>query len=190
MDMIQLSTPLNEEIVRNLRIGDLVAINGRIFTGRDRFHKFVFDGNKLPLSLKGEILYHCGPIIIQKSGDWRVMAAGPTTSSRSEPYEWKIIENLGIRAIIGKGGMGQKTIEACKKFGCVYLHAIGGAAQLLASHIKRVGSVHFLKEFGQAEAMWEFEVDSFPAVVTIDANGNSLHTEVEKISQLNLKNKL
>ncbi len=184
--MIQVITPLNKEAVHNLHIGDIVAINGRIFTGRDRFHQHVFEGNALPFPMEGEILYHCGPIILTHPGRREVIAAGPTTSSRAEPYAWKIIETLGLRAIMGKGGMGAKTVDACKKCGCVYLHAIGGAAQVLADHITTVKSVHFEEEFGSPEAMWEFEVEQFPAVVTIDARGNSLHEEVERTSRKKL----
>jgi fumarate hydratase class I len=128
------------------------------------------------------LLYHCGPIIIERNGLYEVIAAGPTTSRREEPYQWKLIETLGLRAVMGKGGMGKKTVDACQKFGCVYLHAIGGAAQLLADKITSVKGVHFLEEFGSPEAMWVFDVREFPAVVTIDANGNSLHQKVHERS--------
>ena len=117
-------------------------------------------------------------------------AAGPTTSIREEPYQAQIIRDFGIRGVIGKGGMGDRTFAACKEYGCVYLHAVGGAAQVLADCIKQVRSVHMMEKFGAPEAIWEFEVEDFPAVVTIDAHGNSLHKEVFALSQAELAKRL
>ena len=176
----RLDIPLSEEDVRSLKLGDTVLLTGRIFTARDAAHKYlagVPDMNRLPDFRNGAI-YHCGPVIVKENGAWRVTAAGPTTSSREEPYEAFVIEKYGIRAIIGKGGMGRKTLEACMRCGCVYLHAIGGAAQVLANAVRSVSAVHFLEEFGAPEAIWQFEVRDFPAVVTMDAAGNSLHTRI------------
>jgi fumarate hydratase subunit beta len=184
--MIQLSAPFTEEKIRSLKVGDMVEITGLVFTGRDAVHKWLHDGNEPPISLKDGIIYHCGPVVMKKKGQWVVTAAGPTTSTREEPYQAGIIEKHGIRAVIGKGGMGEKTRQACQKFGCVYLHAVGGAAQVLAEAIKRVRNVHLLEEFGSPEAIWELEVESFPVVVTIDAHGNSLHKEIEAESAQNL----
>jgi fumarate hydratase class I len=117
--------------------------------------------------------------VLKKKGKWVVTAAGPTTSSREEPYQAGIIEKHAIRAVIGKGGMGEKTRQACQKFGCVYLHAVGGAAQVLAESITEVKNVHLMEKFGSPEAIWELQVEKFPVVVTIDAHGNSLHKEIE-----------
>ena len=166
--------------MRSLKLGDTVSIEGRIFTARDAAHKYMAgnpDLSRLP-DFKGGIIYHCGPVIVRDGAGWRVTAAGPTTSTREEPYEAYVIEKYGIRAIIGKGGMGPATLEACRRLGCVYLHAIGGAAQVLANAVKQVGAVYFLEEFGAPEAIWQFEVKDFPAVVTMDAAGNSLHSHV------------
>ncbi len=185
--MIDLKTPLPEKRARQLKVGDIVGITGVIFTGRDVLHKYLYEGSELPFSLEGHILFHCGPIVIEQDGQWQVIAAGPTTSTRQEPYAWKVIEKTGVRGIMGKGGMGHKTVEACKAQGCVYLHTMGGTAQLLAQRIIRVNGVHFLKEFGSPEAMWEFEVKDFPAVVTIDAHGNSLHDAVQRTSHKKLE---
>jgi fumarate hydratase class I len=127
--MVVLEAPFTEEKIRSLKVGDMVEITGLIYTGRDAVHKWLHDGNEPPFSLKNSILYHCGPVVLKKKGKWVVTAAGPTTSIREEPYQAGIIEKFGIRAVIGKGGMGEKTRLACEKFGCVYLHAIGGAAQ-------------------------------------------------------------
>lgn len=187
MAMVQLTTPLSESAIATLAVGDIVTVSGTIFTGRDAFHKYIFDGNAPPCTLRGQILYHCGPIVVAMGDRWEVMAAGPTTSSRQEPYAWKVIESLGIRAIIGKGGMGRATVDACAAHGCVYLHAIGGAAQWYAEKIARVNGVHFLDEFGGPEAMWEFTVKDFPAVVTIDAHGASLHEDIRHRSDARLK---
>lgn len=184
--MIELNVPIAEETIRGLKVGDAVSITGILFTGRDRVHKFIHDGGKLPSEIKtrGGIIYHCGPVVIKdENGNWKVTAAGPTTSIREEPYQGQIIRDLGLRAVIGKGGMGDKTLAACKESGCVYLHAIGGAAQVLAECVEKVNNVSFLDDFGSPEAIWELQVEKFPAVVTMDANGNSLHKEVLQSSE-------
>ena len=184
--MINLTTPASEEAIRQLKVGDEVLITGTVFTGRDALHKYLHEGGQLPpgVSFQGGILYHCGPVIIKDDkGNWKCVAAGPTTSIREEPYQWQVIRDFGLRGVIGKGGMGDKTLQACKEYGCVYLHAIGGAAQVLAECIRRVPNAYFIEEFGAPEAIWEFDVVSFPAIVTIDSHGNSLHKEVMAASQ-------
>jgi fumarate hydratase class I len=176
--MIPLSAPFTDEKIRALKVGDEVGITGMVFTGRDAVHKFLHDGGELPpeVNLRDGILYHCGPVVIKDAeGKWKVTAAGPTTSSREEPYQADIIRRFGLRGVIGKGGMGEKTLAACQQFGCAYFHAIGGAAQVLAECIKAVRGVYFMEQFGAPEAIWELEVTDFPAVVTMDANGHSLH---------------
>ncbi|MDW7979046.1 MAG: FumA C-terminus/TtdB family hydratase beta subunit [Verrucomicrobiales bacterium] len=191
--MTRLDLPLTEGLVRALKLGDEVLISGVVFTARDAVHKYLFEGGKLPLgvSLRDGVIYHCGPVVLKdERGGWKVVAAGPTTSTRHEPYQAKIIREHGLRAIIGKGGMGESTIAACREFGCVYLHAVGGAAQVLAECVKRVRGVFFLEQFGSPEAMWELEVENFPAVVTIDAHGGSLHAEVLARSRAALANLL
>jgi tartrate/fumarate subfamily iron-sulfur-dependent hydro-lyase beta chain len=187
--MISLSSPFTEEKTRALKVGDEVAISGVLFTGRDAVHKYLHDGGALPpgVSLRDGILYHCGPVVIKdERGEWKCVAAGPTTSIREEPYQGEVIRQLGLRAVIGKGGMGERTLQACQEAGCVYLHAVGGAAQVLGECITRVRNVYFLKEFGSPEAIWEFEVKEFPAVVTMDSHGASLHKEVFAASQAEL----
>ena len=184
--MIQLSAPFTEEKIRSLKVGDMVEITGLVLTGRDAVHKWLHEGNEPPVSLKDSIIYHCGPVVLKKKGKWTVTAAGPTTSSREEPYQAGIIEKHGLRGVIGKGGMGGKTRIACQKFGCVYFHAVGGAAQVLAECITEVQDVHLLEKFGSPEAIWELKVDKFPVVVTIDAHGNSLHKDIEAESSLHL----
>lgn len=184
--MIQLQTPCEEGLIRSLKVGDSVEISGTLFTGRDAVHKYLHDGGKLPaeVDLQNGILYHCGPVVIKDdAGRWKVTAAGPTTSIREEPYQGQIIKEFGLRGVIGKGGMGERTLAACKEHGCVYLHAVGGAAQVLAETIKSVRNVYLLEKFGAPEAIWELEVEKFPCVVTMDANGNSLHKEVFDASQ-------
>jgi len=187
--MSDLHTPISEEQVRSLKVGDEVLISGKLFTGRDAVHKYLYEGGQLPpeVNLGGGIIYHCGPVIVKdEQGKWKCVAAGPTTSIREEPYQWQIIRDFGLRGVIGKGGMGDKTLEACKQYGCVYLHAVGGAAQVLAECIKRVPNVYFMEEFGAPEAIWEFDVADFPVIATIDANGNSLHKEIFAASQAEL----
>ena len=187
--MIKLSFPFTEEKIRALKVGDEVLISGVVFTGRDAVHKYLHDGGALPpgVNLRDGIIYHCGPVMMpQDDGSYKCTAAGPTTSIREEPYQGQIIRDFGVRAVIGKGGMGDRTLAACQEHGCVYLHAIGGAAQVLAECIQRVRNVYFLKEFGSPEAIWELEVEDFPAVVTMDAHGNSLHRDVFAASQAEL----
>jgi tartrate/fumarate subfamily iron-sulfur-dependent hydro-lyase beta chain len=187
--MISLTTPISNEKVRSLKVGDEITITGTLFTGRDAVHKYLHEGGELPpgVNLKDGILYHCGPVVIKdEQGNWKCVAAGPTTSIREEPYQWQVIRDFGLRGVIGKGGMGDKTLQACKECGCVYLHAIGGAAQVLAQCITRVRNVHMMEQFGAPEAIWEFEVENFPAVVTMDSHGGSLHKEVFAASQAEL----
>jgi tartrate/fumarate subfamily iron-sulfur-dependent hydro-lyase beta chain len=187
--MIELSTPLTEDAVRSLKVGDEVAISGTLFTGRDAVHKYLHEGGTLPpgVSFQGGILYHCGPVIIKdEQGNWKCVAAGPTTSIREEPYQGQIIRDFGLRGVIGKGGMGSKTLEACRQHGCVYLHAVGGAAQVLAACVKQVPNVYLMEQFGAPEAIWEFRVEKFPVIVTMDAHGNSLHAQVLAASRAEL----
>ncbi len=174
-----LRTPITEEQVRELQVGDVVLISGEMLTGRDAVHAHLMK-NEPPVSLQGSALYHCGPVVM-KNGDYRITAAGPTTSIREEPYQGEIIKRYGVRAVIGKGGMGAKTLAAMKEHGAVYLNAIGGAAQYYAKCIDEVLDVKLL-EFGIPEAMWRLRVTDFPAIVTMDAHGNSLHADVEKAS--------
>lgn len=187
--MTQITLPVDESAIRSLNVGDPVSISGVLFTGRDAAHKFLHDGGQLPpgVSFKDGIIYHCGPVVIQDElGNWKVTAAGPTTSIREEPYQGDIIRRFGLRGVIGKGGMADRTLAACKEHGCVYFHAIGGAAQVLAECVKAVRNVYFFKEFGSPEAIWEIDVENFPAVVTMDAHGNSLHKEVFAHSEAEL----
>ncbi|NEU31864.1 fumarate hydratase [bacterium LRH843] len=178
---IVLEAPITEEKIRELRVGDVVIINGMIHTGRDAIHHHLID-HDAPIDLEGQIIYHCGPVMLKdEQGEWQVKAAGPTTSIREEPYQGDIMKKFGIRAVIGKGGMGAKTLKALEEHGGVYLNAIGGAAQYYADRIKKVKGVD-LKEFGIPEAMWHLEVEGFAAIVTMDSHGNSLHADVSKSS--------
>ena len=191
--MTKLTFPFTEEKIRALKVGDEVLLSGVVFTGRDAVHKYLHEGGKLPagVSLRDGIMYHCGPVMMpQADGTYKCTAAGPTTSIREEPYQWQVIRDFGLRGVIGKGGMGAKTQAACKEYGCVYLHAIGGAAQVLADCVKKVRNVYFLKEFGSPEAIWELDVVDFPAVVTIDAHGRSLHKEILAASSAELAKRL
>ena len=174
---VRLEPPLSEEKVRALKVGDVVLINGSMVTGRDAAHSYLMHHDS-PCDLRGAILYHCGPVMLKDGDRWRTNAAGPTTSIREEPYEADIIKRFGLRAVMGKGGMGAKTLAALKEFGAVYLHAIGGAAQFYARCLPKVHAVYLLEELGVPEAMWVFEAKDFVAIVTMDAHGNSLHEDV------------
>jgi len=177
---VALQSPLSDEQIRSLKVGDVVLISGPVFTGRDAVHAHLMKHDP-PVDLNGAVLYHCGPVVAKEGSGWRVTAAGPTTSIREEPYQADIIGRYGVRAVIGKGGMGAKTLAALERHGAVYLNAIGGAAQFYARTIERVEGVS-LMEFGTPEAMWHLAVKDFPAIVTMDAHGNSLHKDVEQAS--------
>ncbi len=174
-----LRAPLTEAQVRELKVGDVVLVSGEMYTGRDAVHAHLMK-NAPPVDMNGSVLYHCGPVVL-KNGHYQIKAAGPTTSIREEPYQGEIIKRYGVRAVIGKGGMGPKTLAAMKEHGAVYLNAIGGAAQYYAKCIDEVLGVNLL-EFGIPEAMWHLRVTDFPAIVTMDAHGNSLHADVESAS--------
>jgi fumarate hydratase, class I len=175
---VVLTAPLTEAQMRALKVGDIVLIDGEMRTGRDNVHAYLMK-NPPPVDLNGSVLYHCGPVMLKQGDEWIVKAAGPTTSIREEPYQADVIRKCGVRAVIGKGGMGAKTSAALKEFGAVYLNAIGGAAQYYARTVEKVLGVD-LMEFGVPEAMWHLRVKNFAAIVTMDAHGNSLHADIEK----------
>jgi tartrate/fumarate subfamily iron-sulfur-dependent hydro-lyase beta chain len=197
--MKTLRLPFSPEAVRALRVGDAVLISGVMVTARDAAHKWMIDTfirkTRAPTAedeatyralkplLEGGTIYHCGPVVAGlQSAQYVVRAAGPTTSIREEPYQGEVMRHFGLRAVIGKGGMGPRTLQACAEGPAVYLHAIGGAAPLIAESVRRVVGVYKL-EFGVPEAMWVIQVESFPAVVTMDAHGKSLHAEVQERSR-------
>lgn len=191
MAIVDLTIPIGEAAIRGLHIGDQVRLYGTVITARDAAHKYIVDNfihaptipeseravhDELMRLWRGGVIYHCGPVVSQdETGRWRFVAAGPTTSIREEPYEAEVIAHFGVRAVIGKGGMGPKTLAACREHGAVYLHAVGGAATLIASSVKEVLTVFKKEEFGVPEAFWVVRVAGFPAVVTMDAHGQSLH---------------
>jgi fumarate hydratase class I len=177
---VPLQAPISEEQVRSLKVGDVVLISGRVYTGRDAVHAHLMKHDP-PVDLRGGVLYHCGPVVAKDAQGWRVTAAGPTTSIREEPYQADIVKRYGVRVVIGKGGMGAKTLAGLKEAGAVYLNGVGGAAQFYARCIERVDGVS-LMEFGTPEAMWHLQVKDFPAIVTMDAHGNSLHKDIEEES--------
>ncbi len=185
--MKSIRLPMSEENVRALRAGDYVLLQGTLFTARDAVHKYLAEGNPPPCDLNGSVIYHCGPVSVQEHGKWQVTAAGPTTSIREEPYMGSIIAACGVRGIIGKGGMGSQTLAACQHYGCVYFHAVGGAARVLAKAIREVRNVYWADKFGLPEAIWELAVTDFPVTVTMDSHGCSMHGEVERASGERLK---
>ena len=195
--MPKLTTPISDEAIRNLKAGDTVELSGIIVTGRDAAHKFMIERFiKQPLQpedealyaelkklLDGSMIYHCGPVVkTHEDGSYSFVAAGPTTSSREEVYQSDVIRHFNLKGVIGKGGMGAKTLKACQDQPAVYLHAIGGAASFIAQSVKEVLDVHLL-EFGVPEAMWVIRVENFPAVVTMDSHGESLHAQIEAQSK-------
>jgi tartrate/fumarate subfamily iron-sulfur-dependent hydro-lyase beta chain len=191
LDTKTINLPMTREDVLSLKVGDMVLINGRMITGRDKLHKFLFNEKppkeQIPFDLEGTILYHCGPIVKNTPRGFVFVAGGPTTSMRVEMYEDRIISQYGIRGVMGKGGMGSRTLIAMKENGCVYLNTIGGAAVYLADKVKGVVGVWKLEELGMTEAMWILDVKDFPAIVTMDAYGKSLHTQIDKNSYREFK---
>jgi len=181
-----INLPLTDENAMSLKAGDFVLLNGTVVTGRDRIHKYLVEQRPrkedIPFDLKGAVLYHCGPVVKKTEEGYKAVAAGPTTSMRVEMYEPAVIREYGIRGIIGKGGMGAGTLETLKETSSVYFQTIGGAAAYLADRIKRTLNVWKLDDFGPTEAMWLFEIEDFPAIVTIDSQGNNMHSEIEKYS--------
>jgi fumarate hydratase class I len=190
--IIKLNSPLKEEETKRLNAGDLIELSGKIFLARDRVHKLLTEKihSKFQRKLKNSVIYHCGPIARKEKGKWKILSAGPTTSARMEAFQEKLIENYGIKGIIGKGGMQEKTLNALKKFNAVYFLAVGGTAALLAERIIEIKNVFFLEEFGVPEALWEVEVKNFPLIVSMDSKGKSLHKIVENNSKQKLKQKI
>lgn len=194
--MRRLTLPLSEADVRSLHVGDPVLLSGVMLTGRDAAHAYFVEQlmrDPIPPSeaqvaeavkevLRGGAIYHCGPVVKKTNGSYVFVAAGPTTSTREEPYEADVIRHFGVRVVIGKGGMGPKTLAACQEYGAIYLHAIGGAATLIAKTVEEVEAVYKL-EFGVPEALWRIRVKDFPGVVTMDSHGASIHEEVERSSR-------
>lgn len=180
--MTNLGTPLSEEAVRSLKLGDTVFLTGPVVTGRDEAHiralELAREGRETPKQLDGCVLFHCGPIMRQTESGWQVVAAGPTTSARMNSLEPEMIRTFGIRAIIGKGGMSREVAEAMRECGCVYLAATGGAAVSLAEGLGECTGVEWL-DLGMAEALWSFRADRLgPLIVAIDSNGESLYDRV------------
>ena len=199
MATYDLTIPVSDEQIKKLRVGDQVSLTGVMVTARDAAHKYVIEtfirrDGPVPESerelyadlknwLKDSFIYHCGPVVRQdKDGEWHFVAAGPTTSIREEPYQAEVIGHFGLKGVIGKGGMGAKTLQACQDHKAVYLHAVGGAASLIADSVKEVVAVAKM-EFGVPEAFWVIRVEAFPAVVTMDSHGSSIHAEVETRSR-------
>lgn len=182
MKKVKLSAPLKETDIRNLRIGDVVYISGIIYTSRDMGHlkmrEVIEGGEELPVDFTGGVIFHAGPVVKQKGNGYELSVIGPTTSIRMEPYS-DFIGSLGVRLIIGKGGMEEGTSEALKKYGMVYLQAPPGCAVILGEKVKRIKDV-FWKELGVPEALWVLEVEDFgPLVVGMDSGGNSIYRDIK-----------
>jgi len=188
--MIRLTTPIDENAIRALKVGDEVLLTGRVVLSRDMGHKFMVEEKPewLRPLLQDAVIYHCGPVVRKEpDGSWSFVSSGPTTSIREEPYQADVLETYRVRGVIGKGGMGKKTSEGLQKVGACYFHATGGAGALIAERVKRVVDVKMLEEFGSPEAFWVIEVEDFPLVVTMDSHGESLHEEVLAASQAQAK---
>ncbi len=180
----KLKTPLKDEDVEGLRVGDTLYISGVIVSARDAAHarilEYLKEGRPLPVDLRGGAIYHAGPVAKREGDRWRIIAMGPTTSARMEAFEADVIEKLGVKLIIGKGGMGKRTAEAMRRYKAAYAIFTGGAGVLAAQAIKRVVDVHWL-DLGMAEAMWVLEVEDFgPLTVMIDPTGRNFYEEARE----------
>ncbi|GIK09830.1 MAG: hypothetical protein JETCAE02_27690 [Anaerolineaceae bacterium] len=197
--MREITIPISDETIRSLKVGEPVLLTGVMVTGRDAAHKWMIEtfirktrapqgeDEKVYAELKklldGSVIYHCGPVISKdENGEYHFVAAGPTTSIREEPYQAEVMKHFNLKGVIGKGGMGAKTLKGCQETPGVYFHAIGGAASYIAQSVKKVLGVYKL-EFGTPEALWVIEVKDFPVVVTMDAHGDSQHAAVEADSK-------
>jgi len=188
--MARLTLPCDESQIRSLRVGDFLELSGRIITGRDAAHHWLLERHQESVApfLENSVIYHCGPVVrTDADGSHSFVAAGPTTSAREEPFQADVIGRYRVRGVIGKGGMGAKTLAGLQQHGAVYLHAVGGTAQVLAEAVVEVEQVFMLQEFGVPEALWVIRVEDFPVVVTMDSHGKSLHAEVEKTSRARLE---
>jgi fumarate hydratase subunit beta len=197
--MREITIPISDETIRELKVGEPVMLSGVMMTGRDAVHKWMIEtfvrktrepqGDDLevyeaikPL-LNGGVIYHCGPVVSGlDTKDYKFVAAGPTTSAREEPYQADVMKHFNAKGVIGKGGMGPKTLAGCQDVPFVYFHAIGGAASYIAQSVKKVLGVYKM-DFGVPEAMWVIEVKDFPVVVTMDSHGGSQHAVVDASSK-------
>ena len=178
-------TPIED--ARKFKVGDILYVTGEVILARDEAHKKLLEEGA-PIDLKGSVIYHCGPVVTKVNDEWKVVAAGPTTSIRMEIFEDKFIEKFHPAIIVGKGGMGERTLKALKEHGAVYAAYTGGCGALAAERIKGVKEVHFLEELGIPEAVWVFRVEEFgPLVVTMDSHGKSLYDDVDKNARKNLE---
>lgn len=197
--MKQIKTPIADEVIRELKVGDAVSLSGMMVTGRDAAHKWMIETfikktrapqdddlqvyEELKKLLAGSVIYHCGPVVTGlDTKEYKIIAAGPTTSIREEPYQADVMKHFNVKGVIGKGGMGAKTLKGCQDTPGVYFHAIGGAASFLAQTVKKVHGV-FKLDFGVPEAMWVIEVQDFPVVVTMDSHGGSQHSVIDDSSK-------
>jgi fumarate hydratase subunit beta len=182
-----LITPLKNADIRKLKLGDIVYISGKIYTARDKAHQKALSSDKFPGDIKGGIIFHCGPIAKKEKSGWKMVAIGPTTSSRMNGLEPEFIERFGVAAIIGKGGMDNGVAQALKGK-AVYLAMTGGCAATAGAQIKKVVSAEWL-ELGEPEAVWVLEADRLgPLIVAMDANGNSIYEDVNRKAKDNLEN--
>ena len=198
--MHELTIPISDEDIRSLHIGEPVTLSGIMMTGRDAVHKWMSETfikktrppqgddvqvyEEIKKILNQGVLYHCGPVVSGIAAkEYKFVAAGPTTSTREEPYQADVMKHFNLKGVIGKGGMGPKTLQGCVDTPGVYFHAVGGAAAFLAQTVQRVLGVYKLEEFGVPEAMWVIEVKDFPAVVTMDAHGLSKHSTLDEESK-------
>jgi len=197
--MKSITTPITDEAIRDLKVGDAVSLSGMMVTGRDAVHKWMMETfikktrepqgddlqvyEELKKLLNGSVIYHCGPVVSGlDTKDYKFVAAGPTTSIREEPYQADVMKHFNLKGVIGKGGMGAKTLKGCEETPAVYFHAIGGAASFIAKTVVKVHGV-FKMEFGVPEAIWVIEVKDFPVVVTMDSHGGSQHAVIESESK-------
>ncbi len=181
---IHLSTPLAEEAIRKLRVNEVVTLSGRVFTARDMAHLKLRElsekGERLPENFGGSVVFHAGPVARKSNGTFSILAIGPTTSIRMEPHS-DFMGRLGVKAIVGKGGLGDGSLKAFRQYGMIYLLAAPGCGVLHAEAVKAVQRVHWLEEMGMPEAIWGLEVSNWgPLIVGMDSQGNSIFDKIRE----------
>ena len=176
--MKKFTLPLRDDDIRGLKAGEIIYLAGTLVTGRDEVHhRIVENGETPPVDLKGMAIYHAGPIVREAKGEYEIVSIGPTSSIRMEKWAADFIEKTGVKVMIGKGGMGEKTAAACKKYGAIHCVYPGGCAVLGASQIEKIENVYWY-ELGMAECIWVMKTNEFgPLIVSIDTEGNNLFAE-------------
>lgn len=186
--MTPLELPAAPPTMRELHVGEQVAITGTVFTLRPAVYEYLHDGGELPFITEGSVVYHASPVGKKRGKKWSVQSMAPDHSTPLDPLIKEVFSRYGVRGAIGRGELGKRTLEACRQYTSCYFHTIAGAGPLLARHVKEVKAVHLTDKFDATDAVWELEVEAFPTIVMIDSHGQSLHDMIRDVSNRRLLN--